>query len=229
MMSNESTPSSEMGIELEGEAVSRQQERLFRVTTILALVLVACFFIASIVQLAYLHQKILASPGTDLRESLSVLANNGEPTSAAIGTDPRLYSQVVLEMYVLERRYHQANVLLMSRVWVRYLGFITGMILALMGAAFILGKLREPSSKLGAELATGKFSFEGASPGMFLAGLGVILMLVTIMTHHPITVTDGPVYMNVLTGYSSQGDDLNAAPNVDDPYTVEADSSECSE
>ena len=182
------------------------------------------FFAASIVQLAYLHRSILASPGSDLRKALVESPDNGGSPAAAIRADPRLYSQVALEMYVLERRYHQANVLLMSRVWVRYLGFITGMILALMGAAFILGRLREPSSKLGAELAAGKFSFEGASPGMFLAGLGVILMIVTIVTHHRIETTDGSVYM-----YAAQASDLGPAPPVDNPYGLPVESTDSAE
>jgi hypothetical protein len=46
----------------------------------------------------------------------------------------------VLEADALQRRYHQANANMLARVWTRQLGFITGMLLALVGAAFILGR-----------------------------------------------------------------------------------------
>ena len=44
---------------------------------------------------------------------------------------------------MIKQRYHQANVLLMAGVRVRYPGLVTGMILALIGAVFVLGKIRE--------------------------------------------------------------------------------------
>jgi hypothetical protein len=101
----------------------------------------------------------------------------------------------ILEAGALDRRYHQANVLLMSRVWARYLGFVTGMILALVGAVFILGKLREESSEISAQGVGGGLSMRSTSPGLVLATLGVALMAMTIVTHFEITTTDSPIYL----------------------------------
>jgi hypothetical protein len=75
------------------------------------------------------------------------------------------------------------------------MGFVTGMILALVGAVFILGKLRESSSEFEAQTDVMVLSLKSASPGIILAALGVGLMLTTIVTHHEISVTDVPVYV----------------------------------
>jgi hypothetical protein len=101
----------------------------------------------------------------------------------------------LFEANALLRRYHQAGVLLISRIWTRYLGFVTGTILAMVGAAFILGKLRESSSSLGTESALWKLSISSASPGLILAALGTVLMLATLATNLDMQVTDGLVYL----------------------------------
>jgi hypothetical protein len=81
--------------------------------------------------------------------------STGESTTSSnpeMSHDQRLMAAVMailssLETNIVERRYHQANVSLMSRVWTRYLGFVTGMVLAMVGSIFILGKLREMESQ----------------------------------------------------------------------------------
>jgi len=67
------------------------------------------------------------------------------------------------------------------------------MILALVGAAFILGKIRESETRLDVN-GIWKFSIITASPGLVLALLGTILMITTIVTHFEIAVEDAPVY-----------------------------------
>ena len=101
-----------------------------------------------------------------------------------------------LEGYCLQRRYHQANVLLMARVWFGYLGFITGMICTLIGATFILAKLQESTTKVDSEAANWKISISTASPGLMLAILGTILMITTMISPARIDVRDGPSFLN---------------------------------
>ncbi|CAN0513621.1 unnamed protein product, partial [Laminaria digitata] len=101
-----------------------------------------------------------------------------------------------LEKHTLDQRYHQANVLLMSRIWTRYLAFVTGMILCMVGASFILGKLREDQTEISGKSDLGEGSLKTSSPGVLLATLGVILMLTSLLTHHEISVTDGPAYLH---------------------------------
>jgi hypothetical protein len=152
------------------------------------------FFLASCVQLIYLHWNIVHAPRLDVRELLSLLESNRALQFDDVLHASKIRAQVMLEANALERRYHQANVLLMSRVWTRYLGFVTGMILALVGVTFILGRLQAPTTNLQARAESAQLSVKSASPGIILAVLGVFLMIATIITHHEIGVTDTAIY-----------------------------------
>ncbi len=161
------------------------------------------FFVASLLQLAFLHASIRESPRLDVAD---VVEAHGDGDRLAAD----LRALVILESNALERRYHQANVLLMSRVWRRYLGFVTGMILALVGAAFILGKLREEVSDVELKSGAAELSLKSTSPGLVLTVLGVILMIATIVTHHEITTADAPVYVRqaAVTAKPPLGDNI---------------------
>jgi len=82
----------------------------------------------------------------------------------------------------------------MARIWVRYLGFITGMILSFIGAIFVLGKLREPKTEMSVSGSV-KTHIATQSPGIILVLLGSIIMLTTILSHHQISVVDAPIYI----------------------------------
>jgi hypothetical protein len=153
------------------------------------------FFLASFGQLIYLHLTIRNSPTLNLSEALSQLPSSSL-TPAQMIEASKLKALIMLEGHSSQRQYHQANVLLMARVWTSYLGFVTGMVLALVGAAFILGRLREPVSELSSSIQTTALSLKSASPGLLLAGMGTILMLATIITPHRIDVTDRAVYLH---------------------------------
>jgi hypothetical protein len=170
------------------------QERLLPLMSKMIVILGVFFFLASLGQLIYLHIRIEKEPEKEIAESFEGLDEFSHLTFEENLEIARFKALVMLEANAMERRHHQANVLLMSRVWARYLGFVTGMILALVGAVFILGKLREPTSEIDAKTEVFAFSLKSASPGIILAVLGVSLMITTIITHHEISVTDVPVY-----------------------------------
>ncbi|MGB3479300.1 MAG: hypothetical protein WBB67_09080 [bacterium] len=173
------------------------------------------FFIASLAQIFYLHSRIEDSPTVDLKPVFSSLEiempeipeggdkENIPEIFLPFVTPEEKLDQVIwqtlatLEVHAINQRYHQANVFLMSRVWTKYLGFVTGMMLALVGAAFILGKLRETESKLDATSSLWKFSFTTASPGLMLSLLGTILMITTIFSYHKIETKDQPLYTSL--------------------------------
>jgi hypothetical protein len=186
------------------------QSRLLPLMVGTLTVLAVFFFFASCLQLFYLHSRIERTPELDLRPVLSVPQPQSENAA-----DHLEYVQwktlTILEGNALQRRYHQANVLLMSRVWITYLGFVTGMILAIVGAAFILGKLRESASTLSVDNTAWKVSLATASPGLFLAVLGTVLMLTTMVTHYKIEVVDNPLYLYHAAGEAS-GAEANLAP-----------------
>ena len=171
------------------------------------------FFVASAIQLGYLHYEIKKAPDTDgpfaLSERLLEGASGTDQTKAALGPEglpaAAIATLTALERTAMERRYHQANVLLMSRVWTSYLGFVTGMVLAMVGAIFLLGRLEIASSTATFEVANSKMSLGSTSPGLFMAAFGTVLMIVTIVTHHEISVEDRAIY--------TQGWALGAAGN----------------
>ena len=169
------------------------QKKLLPFMTRMVALLALFFFLASFGQLIYLHLNIRNAPALNLDQSLSQLPS-ALPAQQAIDAS-RLKALVALEAHSVQRQYHQANVLLMARVWTSYLGFVTGMVLALVGAAFILGKLREPTSEVSGGLQTATVSLKSASPGLILAALGTMLMLATIITHHKIEVVQNALYL----------------------------------
>jgi hypothetical protein len=80
-------------------------------------------------------------------------------------------------------------------MWTRLMGFTTGMVLAIVGAVFILGKLREQQTELKNETEALKVSLTTSSPGIVLAVLGSFLMSTTLLTKFDIDVRDLPVYV----------------------------------
>lgn len=187
------------------------QKRLLPLMVGLLVSLTAFFFIASFVQLYYLQTRIEQAPRLDLSPAMTQLdALARDMQDGKAGNQAAISSQLeyarwktlaLLEANALQRRYHHAGVLLISRIWTRYLGFVTGTILAMVGAAFILGKLQEASSNLGAEGGgLWKVSLTTASPGLVLATLGTALMLATLATNMDLQVSDGPVYLRDASG-----------------------------
>ncbi len=181
------------------------QKRLLPVMVGLLVTLTAFFFVASFVQLYYLQTRIERAPRLDLGPAMASLdeiakdVRDGKVGDQLAFNNRLEYARwktlALLEANALQRRYHHAGVLLISRIWTRYLGFVTGTILAMVGAAFILGKLQEASSNLGAEGGLWKVSLTTASPGLVLATLGTALMLATLATSMDLLVNDGPVYL----------------------------------
>ena len=206
------------------------QRRLLPMMVGSILALTLFFFAATMYQLFELNQKIQAAPEINHNELLGM----GSKQASFVANQWR--SLVVLESHVLQQRYHQANVLLMGRIWIRYLGFVTGMILAIIGAVFILGKLREPTTTLDLSAGEGmdsgtprdsgtpgsaqhslKLQLVTQSPGIVLAVLGTVLMLITILIHHPIEVKDKPMY--TVVDAIGVTDFTNANPPSSSPLT----------
>src|SRR6266542_4556 len=181
------------------------QRRLLPLMVGLLVTLTAFVIVASVVQLYYLQTRSEKAPRLDLGPAMASLDEIAKDMqSGKLQDQGALNSRIeqarwqtlsILEANVLQRRYHHAGVLLISRIWTRYLGFVTGTILAMVGAAFTLGKLQEASSNLGAAGGLWKVSLTTDSPGLVLAALGTALMLATLATSMDLYVNDGPVYL----------------------------------
>jgi hypothetical protein len=180
----------------------------------LLVTLTAFFIVASFVQLYYLQTRIEKAPRLDLGPAMASLdeiakdmqsgrsrirAPSTAGSSRRAGKPCPSWKPTCSSVGIITR-----GVLLISRIWTRYLGFVTGTILAMVGAAFILGKLQEASSNLGAEGGLWKVSLTTASPGLVLAALGTILILATLATSMDLNVNDGPVYLRETSGAAAE-------------------------
>jgi drug/metabolite transporter (DMT)-like permease len=85
----------------------------------------------------------------------------------------------------------------MSSIWIKYLGFVTGMILAFIGAVFILGKLQESNSIVSGKMEAAEVSIKSSSLGIILVVLGTSLMSITLVMRHNVNVTDAAIYLVV--------------------------------
>lgn len=168
------------------ERFARWQNKLLPLMVRMLVGLTIFFLAASFVQLIYLHSRIEKGP---------VLPNNILTAAGGNGFREINAPNVLLEAHVIDLRYHQANVFLMARIWTNYLGFVTGMTLALVGAAFILGKLEMPLTSMEGRAERATLSLKTASPGITLSVLGVVLMMTTIIVQHPIETKDVAVYV----------------------------------
>ncbi len=160
------------------------------------IVLSGFFFLASLVQLFYLHNVIQDKPQFNIQQTLAGLNFDSTKTHDEILEAARLKALVALEASSIDNQYHQAKVLLMARLWTSYIGFVTGMILAIVGAVFILGKLSEVSSELTARISGNEMTLKSASPGLILAVLGTCLMITTLVVNHKIETRQTAIYLH---------------------------------
>lgn len=172
----------------------RWQERTLPLMVRTVVGLTVFFFVVSLVQLTYLHWTIRQAPEFELPSFAGVPEGGREGFEDRFSV-ARFRTLAELDARTTERRYHQVNALLMARVWTRYMGFVTGMILATVGAVFILGKLRESSSEMSASVGDVGMAIRSASPGLIMTVLGVFLMVITIVVNHRIEGTDVPGYV----------------------------------
>jgi hypothetical protein len=164
-----------------------------------SIIFVALFFlIASFLQLFYLYQEIRVAPNNDVQAALSSYELQSKLDIDYI----RWKSTLLLEKDVIQHRYQQVNTALLLRAWTRYLGFLTGMILAFIGSVFILGKLREEAMQINGEAEGVKASLNTSSPGIVLAVLGVLLMCLTIAIPFQFETRDVPVYLKYVLSTS---------------------------
>lgn len=189
--------------------IDRWQRRLlpFMIRTLLGLT--AFFFVVSLVQIAYLHRRIEQSPQADLHQPIAVLT---PVRSSSVAESIQLangMALVLLEANAMDRRYHQASVVLMARVWTSYLGFVTGMVLAIIGAVFILGRVQGTHTSMEAKVVDAGIGLKTSAPGIVLAALGVFLMIATLYVRYDITVSDRAIY--------TRSGELPSAPEAPKP------------
>jgi hypothetical protein len=78
------------------------------------------------------------------------------------------------------------------------------MIMALVGAAFVLGRLEEGETQFTGEAQGAKWAFITTSPGLILAALGSGLMLTALIVKADVDVKDGSAYAPLLSAMSAR-------------------------
>ena len=196
----------------EARELARWQRKLLPFA-IAAISLMGLFFFAtSLIQVDRLGKAIAYTPSAEVERALA--AYERRPDAVPDLAYMQWKTRVLLERDALSHRYAQVNATLMLRAWTRHLGFLTGMILALVGAVFILAKLREGETTLSGEGAGAKAALATSSPGIVLAVLGTVLMVVTLTANFEFSTTDVPVYIGRESGGGEAA--MPAAPDLTD-------------
>ena len=121
----------------EGHSTGIWQERLLPFMTGTLIVLGLFFFLASALQIYHLYNQMEKGPKFDDMPTFFKVVEDrffsGQSKDPRFLEYLRLKSHFILEDRVVKHRYHQANITLMARVWIKYAGFVTGMILAMVG------------------------------------------------------------------------------------------------
>lgn len=184
--------------EKEKNSLYAWQKRLLPFMIIVPTVLAAVFIWIATVQMMKFNQLLDTRPDPSFIGKM--IPNPTDPaTNENLKNNPDYYRWLTLthlEQESLYRRYNQGGLLLMSRIFTKYLGFFTGMILAIVGAVFIIGKLSEDTTKMSGKTGQLSFNLASSSPGIIFAFLGTLLMITTILQHNEITIQDSPLYLN---------------------------------
>jgi hypothetical protein len=200
------------------DIINKWQKRLLPFMTKILITLSVFFFLGSVIQFLYLNNLIFNNPKINVQRPLSDLILDSSLTHEQILENTRLKALVLLEEGSLQNQYYQANTLLISRLWISYLGFVTGMIMAVVGAVFILGKLSESMSSITAKIAGNDISFKSASPGLILSFLGVSLMITTIIVRHDITSKYNATYIHDTNSSETKSENENIQPDLRPPH-----------
>ena len=175
----------------------RWQRRLLPFMTGFVVAMAGAFFIFSGLHLYQVTRFIETEHGQNIRGLVE--SEIAKPTADQLTSDVvTQHTLLLLEADTLDKRYHQASALLMSRIWSRQLAFITGMVMAFLGAVFILGKLSESASQISGGTADWKVVITSASPGIILSVLGTVLLVSSLYVRANLDVNDGPAYVNAL-------------------------------
>ncbi|HEY2914476.1 MAG TPA: hypothetical protein VGK21_14025 [Candidatus Angelobacter sp.] len=195
----------------------RWQNRLLPFMTRFIVFVSVAFFALSIVNLVQINGFVRGEHEGDIRGQIEKIAPEAKARNVDEMTQQTL---LILEADLVDKRYHQASALLMSRIWTRQLAFMTGMILAFLGAVFILGKMSEPPANVSGEGAGWKLGITSTSPGLILSFFGTVLLVVSLFVQTTIDVRDGSVYVpSKASGAQNSTTSIHEKPTSSDQDT----------
>ncbi|MCH7727751.1 MAG: hypothetical protein IH991_14915 [Planctomycetes bacterium] len=162
-----------------GKSDTPWQDRLLPVMVFLLVFVTAFFFVSSWLIAQEIQESVLDYRGADQESLLTLFQEKSD-----VGT-----AQLYLSACSMNLRHQQARGLLASRIWVQYMSFVTGMAMCMVGAAFILGKLKS-MTEVSAKSPDIAMALKANSPGLVLAFLGTLLIVISLFSDRTITVED---------------------------------------
>jgi uncharacterized protein YacL len=187
------------------------QNKLLPWFIILPTVLITLFILLATRQVTQINKRMQITQDTTFVQQMMA------KTDARFTSDLEYYKWIALvklEQESFYRRYNQAELLLMSRIFTKYLGFFTGMILAIVGAVFIIGRIREDENNIEGTVAEkARFNLVTSSTGIIFGLLGTALMMTTILHHRDIEVRDHALYLKPV--YEIRFPDLDSSSKRD--------------
>lgn len=175
--------------------LARWQHKLLPFMSRFLIVLAIAFFAVSAVDVYQTRMFVRNESSAAIRTKVEELLQAQKDAPAL---DPIVKTLLLLEADTLDKRYRQASALLLSRISTRQLAFITGMVLAFIGAVFIIGKLSESTSDVSLGGSGMKAAISSSSPGLILAFFGTALIGIALVMQTHIEVQDRPVYFTTV-------------------------------
>jgi hypothetical protein len=164
------------------QELERWQNRVLPWATRFLAVSALVFAILTVAQLGWLQWHIMGMATSDGRSDV-------RSAMAAAG------GYYLLEYTTIERRYEQSNALLLSRTWIKYLGFLTGMLMVFVGSTYVIGRFVEHEAKIEFGRGDMKGALTASSPGIIVSVLGTIVIVVSIYVNHAVETFDGAIYL----------------------------------
>ena len=181
--------------EVSDRATWNWQRRLLPFMASMLVVLGIFATLANFYQTHVMQQYIEALHEVDLAPAWERVTFDNTSTLAERVAWAQWRTLALLESQALRSRYHQTSVILMGRVYLIFIGFTTGVVMVLIGAAFILGKLQETVSAIDTGAGAWRLAVQSSSPGLILAALGTVLILGTIWARSEVESWDRAVYI----------------------------------
>jgi len=179
--------------------------RLQPVMIAIPVLLIGIFTVVSYLQVSDLNERITSSETMDLHSLWQKQPEDSVLTGANYMNLQRWRALTAMENMAMTKRYQQGGLLIITRIFTKYLGFLTGMIMAIAGAVFIIGRIKEDQSDLAIGSGDKTASLKSSSPGIIFGVLGTALMGMTIMQHTDIGIIDRPLYLHPLNTYLTSG------------------------
>lgn len=128
-------------------------------------------------------------------DTVATLARAEQPASGPADAAYRdWYVRATLEQMGLQQRFNVQIAIVKGRLWARFMGFLTGMLLALTGCVFVLGQLRAKVVFSG-EGQGAKGALDTNAPGLLLALLGTVIIALALSVPGSVESTDAAIYL----------------------------------